>query len=591
MNLIDLLEKYNPSYREELEFKERMLAFAKRHKDCFERSLEEGHFTASCWLLDQSGEKALLMHHAKLDMWLQLGGHADGKSDLLKVALKEAEEESGLSCIKPLSPAVFDIDIHFIPDNGKEKGHYHYDVRFLLQAEGNKEVRINSESKQLLWIDKNPENLPTNNPAVVRMFKKWSEVMKIAIDQEDLLQRFLRYVQIDTQSDCHSSSCPSTEKQWELIRLLEKELKGFGLKDTRVTEFGYVLATVPSNSKKKSVPQVAFLAHVDTADACPGGAKPIVHRGYNGKPITLPDDPTQVLTVEEIPLLKEKIGEDIITASGKTLLGADDKAGVAIIMSTVKYLVEHPEIIHGPIRICFNPDEEIGRGMHKIEFSDLGAKAAYTLDSEHVGEIDFETFSADQATVVIKGVAAHPGAAKGVMVNALRLASLFIHKLPKKLSPEETSDREGFIHPVEVTGTAEKASIRLILRDFELEGLEAKKHFLQTLVKELETKEPRAKWDLCITPQYRNMRYWLDKEVFVVDAAKEAIRRAGLEPISESVRGGTDGSHLTERGIPTPNLFTGFHNIHSPKEWVSLQDMVLSATTLIHLSQIWEENA
>jgi tripeptide aminopeptidase len=417
----------------------------------------------------------------------------------------------------------------------------------------------------------------------------WGEKMKVEIDQEDLLKRFFEYVQIDTQSDCHSSTCPSTEKQWNLIRLLEKQLKELGLQDVRVTEFGYVLATVPSNSKKNNVPQIAFLAHVDTADACSGAAKPIVHRYYDGKPIILPDDPTQILTVKEIPLLAEKIGEDIITASGKTLLGADDKAGVAIIMATVRYLMSHPEIIHGPIRICFNPDEEIGRGMHKISLSDLNARAAYTLDSENLGEIDCETFSADQAVIAITGIAAHPGSAKGVMVNALRLASSFIEALPKELSPEETSNREGFIHPVEVTGTAEKATIRLILRDFELSGLDAKKHFIENLVKQLKKKETRAKWDLSITAQYRNMGYWLDKDTLPVEAAKEAIRKAGLEPMSESVRGGTDGSHLTERGLPTPNIFTGFHNIHSPKEWVSLQDMVLSATTLVYLTEIWEK--
>lgn len=415
--------------------------------------------------------------------------------------------------------------------------------------------------------------------------------MKIQIDQDDLLARFLRYVSIDTQSDAHSSSCPSTAKQWQLIHLLEKELKEMGLKEVVVTEFGYVLAVIPSTSKKKNLPQIAFLAHVDTADACPGGAKPIVHRRYDGKPIVLPDDPSQVLTQKEIPLLAEKIGEDIITASGKTLLGADDKAGVAVIMSFVKYLVSHPEIIHGPIRICFNPDEEIGRGMNKIALSDLNARVAYTLDSEHVGEINGETFSADAAVIQIDGVAAHPGSAKGVMVNALRLAAEFIAKLPKELSPEETSDRDGFIHPVELTGTAEKATIRMILRDFELDGLAAQKRYLEKLVQELSKKEPRAKWNLAVTPQYRNMRYWLDKDPLPIERAKEAMIRTGLKPIFASVRGGTDGSRLTERGLLTPNLFVGFHNIHSPKEWVCLQDMALSATSLVHLSQIWEERA
>ncbi len=415
------------------------------------------------------------------------------------------------------------------------------------------------------------------------------KAISIKIDQEDLLARFLRYVSIDTQSDIHSESCPSTEKQWQLIRQLEKELKELKVSDVLVTEFGYVLGTIPATSKKTGLPQIAFLAHVDTADACPGGAKPIVHRNYNGKPITLPDDKTQVLTPEEIPLLLKKIGEDIITASGTTLLGADDKAGVAIIMAFVKTLMKHPEIPHGPIRICFNPDEEIGRGMHKLELSVLNAIAAYTLDSEDVGEINGETFSADLATVEIEGVASHPGSAKGVMVNALRLAAQFIAKLPKEISPEETSEREGFIHPLELTGSAEKAKIRMIIRDFELEGLAEKKAYLHTVVKELSKQEPRAQWNLTIKEQYRNMRYWLDKDPFPVEAAQEAMTRAGLSPFLAPIRGGTDGSHLTQRGLPTPNLFTGFRNIHSKKEWVSLQDMILSASVLVHLVQVWEE--
>ena len=308
----------------------------------------------------------------------------------------------------------------------------------------------------------------------------------IDFDKEDLLNRFLSYVQIDTQSDPHSSTCPSTAKQWDLIHLLENELKELGLDDVHTTEFGYVLATIPRNSKKENVPQIAFLAHVDTSNACPGNAKPLVHRRYDGQPIILPEDPSQILTVEEIPLLAQKLGEDIITASGNTLLGADDKAGVAIIIAAAKYLVEHLEIPHGPIRICFNPDEEIGRGMHKLDLADLNARAAYTLDSEHLGEIDYETFSADSALITIEGVASHPGSAKGVMVNALRLAAEFIHRLSNEISPEMTSGREGFIHPTEIAGTPEKASIRLLLRDFEINDLEAKGQFLQKIMEELQ---------------------------------------------------------------------------------------------------------
>jgi tripeptide aminopeptidase len=409
------------------------------------------------------------------------------------------------------------------------------------------------------------------------------------IDQKDLLERFLRYVQIDTESDHHSETCPSSDKQWDLIYFLERELKEFGIQDVKVTEFGYVLALIPSNSKKK-VPQIAFLAHVDTADACRGKAKPIVHKNYKGQPIILPDDPSQILDPKKIPLLKEKIGETLITASGKTLLGADDKAGVAIIMSLVKHLVENPEIIHGPIRICFNPDEEIGRGMNKLELADLGARAAYTLDSEHLGEIDFETFSADQALIEIEGVAAHPGSAKGVLVNAIRLAAELIEKLPSEIFPEMVEGRDGFIHPVEISGTSEKAMIRFIIRDFELDGLDAKQKLLQKIVSDLEKERNGSRIRLVITPQYRNMRYWLEKDFTPVEFAQEAIRRAGLTPISDAIRGGTDGSRLTERGLPTPNIFTGFHNIHSTLEWVSLQDMEKSVHTLIHLSQVWEQS-
>ncbi len=410
------------------------------------------------------------------------------------------------------------------------------------------------------------------------------------IDQKDLLDRFLRYVQIDTESDHHSDTCPSSDKQWDLIYFLERELKEYGIQDVKVTEYGYVLALIPSNSKKR-VPQIAFLAHVDTADACRGKAKPIVHQNYDGLPIVLPDDPSQILNPEKIPLLKEKVGETIITASGKTLLGADDKAGVAIIMSLVKYLVEHPEIIHGPIRICFNPDEEIGRGMNKLELEELGARAAYTLDSEHLGEIDYETFSADEAVIEIEGVAAHPGSAKGVLINAIRIGAELLEKLPNEIFPEMVEGREGFIHPVEISGTSEKATIRFIIRDFELEGLEEKHRVLQKIVTDLEKGKKGCSIKLSLRPQYRNMRYWLEKDFTPVRFAQEAIKRAGLIPISDAIRGGTDGSRLTERGLPTPNIFTGFHNIHSPLEWVSLQDMEKSVHTLIHLTQVWEESS
>ncbi|HYG73829.1 MAG TPA: peptidase T [Planctomycetota bacterium] len=411
------------------------------------------------------------------------------------------------------------------------------------------------------------------------------------IDSEDLLQRFLSYVRIDTQSDHHSETTPSTEKQWVLIRKLEGELKALGLKDVTVTQYGYVLATIPATTKKTSVPRVAFLAHVDTADPCSGLAVPIVHRKYAGQKIVLPDDPSQTMSPEDTPLLKEKIGEDIITASGKTLLGADDKSGVAIVMAAARYLVLHPEVPHGPVRICFNPDEEIGRGTEKITLEELGADVAYTLDAENLGEIDYESFSADRAVVTIDGVAAHPGWAKGVMVNALRLAADFVQALKPGGAPELTSGKEGFIHPTEIRGTAERAEIAMILRDFELDGLETKRRVVQDAAEKVRKAEPRAKVEVKITAQYRNMRYWLEKDMRPVEYALEAVRRAGLTPTSEAIRGGTDGSRLTERGLPTPNLFTGFHYVHSPREWVSLQDMVKGAETVVHLAKLWEERS
>ncbi len=409
------------------------------------------------------------------------------------------------------------------------------------------------------------------------------------IDTEDLLQRFLRYVQIDTRSDSHSETFPSTPGQWDLLRLLEIELREIGASDVKLDANGYVFATVPATSAKPGVPRMAWCGHVDTATNLPSAAKPIVHRAYDGRPITLPDDPNQKLDVETTPHLRGAIGHDIITASGTTLLGADDKSGVAIVMAAARHLLRHPEIPHGVLRLCFNPDEEIGKGMHKLDLAELGADVAYTLDSEEPGEIDFETFSADSAVLEIEGVAAHPGWAKDVMVNALRLAGKFLTALPRDLAPETTSDREGFVHPLEVIGTADKVKIWMILRDFELDGLAAKRACVEKVVAGLRQSEPRARFSLTFQEQYRNMRYWLEKDMRPVDFGREALRRAGLTPISPSVRGGTDGSNLTARGLPTPNLFTGMHGVHSQREWVSLQDMAKGVETLIHLAGIWEE--
>ena len=415
--------------------------------------------------------------------------------------------------------------------------------------------------------------------------------MNHSIDAEDLLERLCRYVRLDTRSDPHSSTCPSTPGQWDLLRLLEKELKEIGAADVRLTTDGYVLATIPATSPKAGVPRLAWFAHVDTATELPGGAKPIVHRQYHGQPIVLPDDPTQQLSVDTIPHLREKIGHDLVTASGTTLLGADDKAGVAIVMSAGRHLLQHPEIPHGVIRVCFNPDEEIARGMTRLDLKELAADYGYTLDGEDLGEIDSETFSADAAVLEIRGVSIHPGLAKGVMVNALRLAGSFLSALPAEISPERTAGRDGFIHPVEVDGNADRCTVRMIVRDFELAGLAAKRAIVEQVVAGLRIVEPRAAFMLTFPEQYRNMRYWLEKDMRPVEFAREAVRRAGVTPISTAIRGGTDGSNLTARGLPCPNIFCGMREVHSQREWVSLQDMTKSVETLLHLAQLWHERA
>lgn len=411
----------------------------------------------------------------------------------------------------------------------------------------------------------------------------------MTIDSEDLLSRFLRYVQIETRSDAHSPTTPSTPGQWDLLKRLRAELEEIGAAEVTISEYGYVLATIPATSKKPGIPRLAWCAHVDTATNLPGAAKPIVRRGYDGSPITFPDNPAIKLTVETTPHLRTAIGQDVITASGTTLLGADDKAGVAVVMAAVRHLLSHPEIPHGTIRVCFNPDEEIARGMSKLDLAALGADFGYTLDGEAAGQIDFETFSADAAVLEIQGVASHPGWAKDVMVNALRIAGRFLAALPMAQSPERTAAKEGFVHPVECNGTAEHATVRMILRDFELDGLAAKRAIVEKIVRELQAAEPKAKLTLTFTEQYRNMRYWLEKDMRPVEFAREAVKRAGLEPRSDAIRGGTDGSNLTARGLPTPNLFVGMHEVHSEREWVTLQDMQKSAETLVHLARVWEE--
>jgi tripeptide aminopeptidase len=407
------------------------------------------------------------------------------------------------------------------------------------------------------------------------------------LDRE-LEERLLRYVRIDTGSDEKSVTSPSTEKQYHLLRLLVDELASIGAQDVRLTDYGAALATIPATAANR-VPTIAFLAHVDTAPAFNGtGVKPIVHRAYDGGELVLPDDPGVVLSPRQFPYLGTKVGDDIITASGTTLLGADDKAGVAIIMTAARYLLKHPDVPHGPIRICFTPDEEIGRGVHANLPEDLKADVAYTLDGAERGEVVYETFSADKADVHVQGVSIHPGQAKDKLVNALHLAAKIIDTLPHvTLTPETTAGRDGFIHLYEMSGTAAAADLQFILRDFEMDGLAAHGELLQRVCATVQATEPRARITCIITRQYRNMRYWLEQDMRPVELAWEACRQSGLEPISTPTRGGTDGSRLTEMGVPTPNLFTGMQNIHGPHEWVSVQDMASAAGVCIKLAELW----
>ncbi len=400
----------------------------------------------------------------------------------------------------------------------------------------------------------------------------------------ELESRLTRYCAVDSQSDESSASQPSTAIQWDMARLLEGELREFGAQDVRVTEYGTVLATLPGTAPG---PTIGFLAHVDTAPQFNAkGVKPRVVRRYNGGAISFPDDPALSLSAEVSPHLADKIGHDIVTASGTTLLGADDKAGVAIIMTAARALLANPSIPHGPIRIAFTPDEEIGRGVDKRLPADLGADFAYTCDGGAVGEIEYESFSADGAVVTIKGVSIHPGFAKGKMVNALHLAAKIVNTLPQATqTPEVTDGRDGFIHLYDMTGTAAEASLKFILRDFERDGLAAKGALLTQVCAAVAATEPRASIDCVIRPQYRNMRYWLEQDMRPVELARAACRSLGIEPLSVPIRGGTDGSRLTEMGVPTPNLFTGMHEIHGPLEWVSVQDMARATDLMLALVQ------
>jgi tripeptide aminopeptidase len=406
--------------------------------------------------------------------------------------------------------------------------------------------------------------------------------------RSELEERFLRYVRIDTTSDPASATSPSTAVQLDLLKLLVEELKQIGASDLRLTDYGAVLATIPATVPAE-LPTIALLAHVDTAPQFSGtNVKPIVHRSYSGADIILPDDPSQVLSPAALPYLAQKVGDDIVTASGTTLLGADDKAGVAIIMAAAQYLLKHPESPHGRIRIAFTPDEEIGRGVHARLPDDLQADVAYTLDGAHRGEIVYETFSADAAKVTIKGVSIHPGWAKDKLVNAAHLAAKIVDTLPQAtLTPETTSGRQGFLHIVGMKGSAAEMTIDIILRDFEREGLARLGELLHKVCAAVQSGEPRAGITCAITPQYRNMRYWLEDDMRPVEMVREACRQAGVEPYSVPIRGGTDGSRLTELGLPTPNVFTGMQEIHGPLEWVSLQDMSAATEVCIALAQRW----
>jgi tripeptide aminopeptidase len=406
------------------------------------------------------------------------------------------------------------------------------------------------------------------------------------------VERFLKYVQIDTQSDPDSDTCPSTEKQKNLGKILVEELQTIGVKDAHMDEFGYVYGTVEANTSKK-VPVICFCSHMDTSPETSGAnVKPIIHKNYQGGEIVLPHDISQVLKPAEHPHLKNQTGNDIITSDGTTLLGADDKAGVSEIMDAVNYFVTHPEIKHGAIKILFTPDEEIGRGVDKSDLKKLGADFAYTMDGGALGLVEDETFSADSAVLTIHGVITHPGRAKDKMESAIKIAADILAKLPKDwLSPETTQEREGFIHPVTINGGVETTTVKFIIRDFEDIGLHEKEIYLENIIKEVLCNYTNSSYEFKVEESYRNMKKILNDYPHVTEYAQEAVRRAGVEPTSELVRGGTDGSRLSYMGLPCPNIFSGGQAIHSKKEWVSVYDMQKAVETIIYLAMIWEEKS
>jgi len=405
-------------------------------------------------------------------------------------------------------------------------------------------------------------------------------------------ERFLRYTAIDTQSDPASTSFPSTQKQKILAELLVGELLEMGLKDAHLDQYGYVYASIPGNTDKK-VPVICFCSHMDTSPDCSGeNVKAIIHKNYHGQDIILPDDPNQILRMKDHPDLKDQIGNDIITASGTTLLGADNKAGIAEIMDAAKFLISHPEYKHGEIKILFTPDEEIGRGVDKVDLKKLGADFAYTIDGETAGSIENETFSADGVKIIIQGVSAHPGFAKNKMESAIKIASEIVSALPKEfLSPESSSGKDGFIHPVSINGSVEQASIEFIIRDFKTELLKSHVLILEQIVQNILKAYPNSGYEFILEEQYRNMKSVLDEYPQIVQAGIEAIERSGLIARLQSIRGGTDGSRLSFMGLPCPNIFAGEHAFHGKQEWVSVQDMQKAVQTIINLALIWEEKS
>lgn len=401
-------------------------------------------------------------------------------------------------------------------------------------------------------------------------------------------ERFLRYVQIDTQSDPHSLSTPSTEKQKDLSSILASELKAMGIQDVATDSYGYVYATIPANIDR-SVPVICFCSHVDTAPDCSGThVKPLLHKNYQGADIILPDDTSQVISVNNHPYLGKQIGKDIITASGLTLLGADDKSGVAIIMDMAHYLLQHPEVPHGTIKILFTPDEEVGRGTDHVDLKKIGADFAYTLDGGELGTYEDETFSADGYVLHFYGVSAHPGYAKGKMVNALKLAGNLLQQLPNtEWCPETTDGKQGFVHPVHIEGTAEKTSIEFIIRDFDTSQLEVYERKLKNMAEAIVSGYPGAKVEAEVREQYRNMKEIIDQHPQMEINAREAYTIAGIPFIKEPIRGGTDGSRLSFMGLPCANIFTGMQGIHSKQEWISVYDMEKSVEVLVNLVQVW----